>query len=144
MADVVTNKAKFEVFTGDANLDAADLRVLLLKTYVVDEDDNFVTDLVPATNELTVGGYSRQALTGETVTEDDTLNFAYLDATDPSWTLATGETINGMSMYRLVSTDANSPVYTGYDLSGTPTPTNGGSFTVQFATPANGGALKGA
>jgi hypothetical protein len=142
MADLVTNRCKYEVFTGDANLDAADLRVLLLKTYVIDSDDNLVNDLVPGTNEVTVAGYSRQALTGETVTEDDTNDFAYLDATDPTWTLATGETVVGMVMYRFVTNDTDSPAYTGYDF--TDTPTNGGTLTIQFATPANGGALKGA
>lgn len=143
MANLVTNKAKYELFTGDANLDAADLRVLLLKTYVIDADDNFVDDLVPGTNEVSVSGYSRQTLSGETVTEDDTNDFAYLDATDPVFSsLATGETVVGAVLFRHTGSDATAPVYAGYDV--TDTPTNGGNITIQFATPANGGALKGA
>jgi hypothetical protein len=141
MADLVTNKCKFELFTGDANLDAADLRMLLLKTAAPTVDTNFVSDIVA--NELTVGGYARQTLTGETVTEDDTNDFAYLDAADPVFTaLVAGETIIGSVMFRHTGADATAPVYTFYDL--TDTPTNGGDVTVQFATPANGGALKGA
>lgn len=131
------------MFTGDANLDAADLRVLLLKSYVITADSNFVSDLTPASNELTVSGYGRHTLASETVTEDDALDFAYLDATDPVFSsLVTGETIVGAVLFRFVTTDANSPVYAGYDVADTPT--NGGNVTFQFATPANGGALKGA
>ncbi|MGH9256588.1 MAG: hypothetical protein ACRD3C_18665 [Vicinamibacterales bacterium] len=143
MADLVTNRAKFHLFTGDANLDAADLRVLLLKNYVIDPDDNFVADLVPGTNEITVAGYARQTLASETVTEDDTNDFAYLDATDPAFTgLASGETVVGGVLLRQVTNDSDSPVYAGYDV--TDAPTNGGDMTLQFNTPANGGALKGA
>lgn len=143
MANLVTNRCKYELFTGDANLDAADLRVLLLKTYVIDADDNVVDDLVPGTNEITVGGYSRQTLSGETITENDTDDFAYLDATDPVFSsLVTGETVVGAVLFRHTGSDATAPVYAGYDV--TDTPTNGGNITIQFATPANGGALKGA
>ena len=139
MADLVTNKGKFELFTGDANLDAADLRVCLVKTTAPTADTNTRSEVT----ELTVAGYAPQALTGETVTEDDTNDFAYLDATDPVFTgLAAGETVIGACLYRHVTGASDSPVYAFYDL--TDTPTNGGDITVQFATPANGGALKGA
>jgi hypothetical protein len=139
MADLVTNKCKFELFTGDANLDAADLRVGLIKTTAPTPDTNFRADVT----ELTVGGYSPQALAGESVTEDDTNDFAYLDATDPVFSaLVAGETIIFAFLYRHVTVAGDSPVYACYDV--TDTPTNGGDVTIQFATPANGGALKGA
>lgn len=139
MADLVTNKGKFEIFTGDANLDGADLRVGLIKTTAPTADTNFRSDVT----ELTVGGYSPQALAGETVTEDDTNDFAYLDATDPVFTaLVAGETIIFAFLYRHVTVAADSPVYAAYDVADTAT--NGGDVTIQFATPANGGALKGA
>ena len=139
MADLVTNKCKYELFTGDANLDAADLRMALIKTTPPTADTNFMDGIT----EVTVSGYARQTLTGETVTEDDTNDFAYLDATDPVWTaLAAGETIIGAVLFRHTGADATAPVYAFYDF--TDTPTNGGDVTMQFATPANGGALKGA
>lgn len=139
MADLVTNKCKYELFTGDANLDAADLRVGLIKTAAPTADTNFRADVT----ELTVGGYALQTLAGESVTEDDTNDFAYLDATDPVFSaLVAGETILFAFLYRHVTNAADSPVYAGYDV--TDTPTNGGDVTIQFATPANGGALKGA
>src|SRR3990167_2533940 len=143
MADLVTNRFKFEAFTGDANLDAADLRVLLLKSSAPTPDTNFVSDFTPATKKLAVASYTRKTLAGETVTEDDTNDFAYLDATDPVWSvLESGETITWAILFRFVTVDADSPVYAGYDV--TDTPTNGGQITLTFATPANGGALKGA
>jgi hypothetical protein len=139
MADFVTNKGKYELFTGDANLDAADLRVALIKTAAPTVDTNFMDEIT----EVTVAGYSRQTLASETVTEDDTNDFAYLDATDPVFsTLTAGETVIGMVLFRHTGADGTAPVYAFYDL--TDTPTNGGDITVQFATPGNGGALKGA
>jgi len=141
MADLVTNKCKYELFTGDANLDAADLRMLLLKTTAPTVDTNFVSDVVA--NEITVAGYARQTLAGETVTEDDTNDFAYLDATDPVFSaLVAGETIIFACMFRQTGADATAPVYACYDV--TDTPTNGGDVTIQFAAPASGAALKGA
>lgn len=141
MANLVTNKLLYELATGDANLDAADLRVLLLKSGAPTVDTNFVADLTPGTNEIAVSGYARQALASETVTEDDTNDFAYLDATDPVFaSLVAGETIIGAVLYRQVTNDSDSPVYGYYDV--TDTPTNGGNVTIQFNTPANGGALK--
>lgn len=143
MANVVTNKCKYELFTGDANLDAADLRMLLLKSSSVSATTNFISDLTPASNELTVSGYARLALTSETVVEDDTNNFAYLDADDAAFgTLASGETITWAVLYRHTGSDATAPVYAGYDV--TDTPTNGSTVTIVFNTPANGGVLKGA
>jgi hypothetical protein len=139
MADLVTNKAKFELFTGDANLDAADLRVALVKTTAPTPDTNFMNEIT----ELTVGGYARQTLTGETVTEDDTNDFAYLDFNDPDYgVLAVGETIIGQVLFRHTGSDATAPVYCFYDL--TDTPTFGGNFSVTMNSPANGAALKGA
>lgn len=143
MANSVTNKCKYECFTGDANLDAATLKVMLLKAGTPTPDTNFVTDLTPASNELTVSGYARQTLSGVTVTEDDTNDFAYVDATDPVFSsLATGETITWAILFRFVTNDTDSPVYCNYDV--TDTPTNGGNITIVFSTPSNGAALKGA
>ena len=64
MANLVTNKCKYELFTGDANLDAADLRYCLIKTTIPTVDANFRSDVT----ELTVAGYGVQTLAGETVT----------------------------------------------------------------------------
>jgi hypothetical protein len=142
-ANLVTNKLKAHVLSNDANLDAGDIRFLFLKSSAPTADTNFVTDLTPGTNELTVGGYARQALDNKTVTEDDANDFAYLDADDEVFaSLATGETITWGILFRQVTNDTDSPVYAGYDF--TDTPTNGGNITVQWAAPASGGVLKAA
>jgi hypothetical protein len=115
----------------------------LLKGGTPTADTNVVDDLTPASNEITVANYARQALDGETVTEDDTNDFAYLDADDAVFaSLSTGETITWAILIRHTGSDATAPVYAAYDV--TDTPTNGGNVTIQWATPANGGLLKGA
>lgn len=142
MANVVTNKFKYEVMIGDANLDASDLRVLLLTSAgTITADTNFVSDIVA--NELSVVGYARQALANETVTEDDANDFAYLDADDAAFgALSAGETIGWAALFRHTGADATAPVYAGYDV--TDTPTNGSTITIQWAAPASGGVLKAA
>jgi len=143
MANSVTNKLKFRLLSGAVNLDTADLRLLLLKSSTPTPDTNTVSDLTPGTNELTVGGYARQALANTTVTEDDTNDFAYLDADDVVFTsLVTGETITWAELFEFITNDAGSFVYGNYDV--TDTPTNGGNITIQWNTPANGGVIKAA
>lgn len=143
MPNFVTNRCKYELFTGDANLDAADLRMLLMKSGSPVDTWNVVSDITPASNELTVSGYARTALANETVVEDDTNDFAYLDADDVAFgALAAGETITWAVLYRHTGSDATAPVYCFYDV--TDTPANGSTITIVFNTPANGGVLKGA
>jgi hypothetical protein len=143
MANSTTNKLKFRLFSGSVNLGTADLRLLLLKSSTPDPDINVVSDLTPGTNELSVGGYARVALTTKTVTEDDVNDFAYLDADDVVFTsLVTGQTITWAELYENIVNDAGSFVYGNYDV--TDTPTNGGNITIVWNTPANGGVLKAA
>lgn len=141
MANIVTNKLLYELATGDANLDAADLRCLLLKSSAPTVDTNTVSDLTPASNESTATGYSRQALTTETVTEDDTNDFAYLDADDVAFGALSGsESVTWAIVFRHTGSDATAPVYGCYDL--TDTAVNGSTVTIQWATPGSGGVLK--
>lgn len=141
MANLVTNKCKYELMTGDANLDAADLRVLLLKSGTPTVDTNVINDITPGTNESTATGYARLALANETVTEDDTNDFAYLDADDAAFGALSGsESITWALMYRHTGSDATAPVYAAYDV--TDTPVNGSTVTIQWAAPASGGVLK--
>jgi hypothetical protein len=145
MANAVFNKGLEEIAKALTDLDGSDLRVLLVKsTYTFNKDHLTVDDGSandPASHELTVGGYARQALANKTVTRDDTNDFAYLDADDvPFGALATGETIGGVVLFRHTGTDTTAPLIAFYDV--TDTPTNGAAVTHQWATPANGGVLK--
>lgn len=145
MANAVYNKGLEELAKATTDLDASDLRLMLVKSsYTFNKDHLTVDDGSandPASHELAVGGYARQALGSETVTRDDTNDFAYLDADDvPFGALAAGETIGGAVLFRHTGADNTAPLIAFYDL--TDTPTNGSTITVQWATPANGGVLK--
>jgi hypothetical protein len=147
MANGVFNKGLSQLGNGGVDLDTSDLRVMLVKsTYTFNRDHNFVQEVAfdpnsPGDHEISVSGYSRQALVSAAVTQDDTNNFAYLDADDVVFAaLATGETIGGAILFRHTGTDTTAPLIAFYDL--TDTPTNGGDVTVRWNTPANGGVLK--
>lgn len=145
MANLVYNKGLEELGKALTDLDAADLRVMLVKSsYTVNKDHLFIDDGSandPLSHELAVAGYARAALANEAVTRDDTNDFAYLDADDVAFgALATGETIGGAVLFRQTGVDTTAPLIAFYDL--TDTPTNGAAITLQFATPANGGVLK--
>jgi hypothetical protein len=139
MANFVYNRGLYKLATG-ANLGSLDLRVLLLKsTHAPNRDHNFVADIVA--DEISVAGYARQALAAETVTEDDAVDFAYLDADDPVFSgLAAGQTVGAMVLFIHTGNDATAELIAYYDL--VDTLTNGGAITVNFNTPANGGVLK--
>ena len=140
MPNGVYNRAKFLLATGAINLSTADTRVLLVNSaYAFNDDHNFVSEVTA--NEISVGGYARQALTTKTVVEDDTNNFAYFDADDAVFTaLVAGQTIGGAVVYRFNAADTAAEVLGFYDL--VDTATNGGNVTVQWATPANGAVLR--
>lgn len=140
MANGVYNKGKYVIANAGANLASADLRVLLVNSaYSFDADHNFVSDV--SANEISVGGYARSALDNKILTEDDTNDFAYLDADDEVFTsLASGQTIGGAILYLFNAADSAAALIAFYDV--TDTPTNGGNVTIQWAAPASGGVLK--
>lgn len=145
MANGVYNRAKQLLATASLQLATADIRLMLVNaTYVFDNNHNFIDNAGasdPIDHEISVGGYARQALATKTVTEDDTLGFAYLDADDTVFTaLVAGQTIGGAVLYKFNAADTAAEVIAFYDL--VDTATNGGNVTVQWATPANGGVLK--
>jgi hypothetical protein len=56
--------------------------------------------------------------------------------------MAAGETIGGLVLFRHTGTDSTAPLIAFYDL--VDIATSVGTLTVVWATPANGGVLKGA
>lgn len=100
----------------------------------------------PKVFEISVAGYSRQTLASLTLTEDDTNNFAYLDATDATFSaLTAGQTVGGAVVYRY-SSSGGTTGDSGQDLLGfydvTDTPTNGGDIVIQWASSSQGGVIK--
>jgi len=145
MANGVYNRGKQLLATAGVNLDTADLRLMLVNaTYTFDNNHNFIDNVAagdPIDHEISVGGYSRQALANTTVTEDDANDFAYLDADDVVFSsLVAGQTIGGAILYVHNASDTAAAVIAFYDL--VDTATNGGNVTIQWATPANGGVLR--
>lgn len=157
MPNLVFNRGKFLNGRGYLTT-SADIRIMLVTTCFEDlanlldkdlVDDGTTTD--PKSYELTVGGYARGTLAGLTNNEDDTNDFAYLDATDQVFTaLVTGEKIGGAVAYRYSSSggslgtqttsDTGQELLAFYDLADTPT--NGGNVTVQWASTTAGGFFK--
>jgi hypothetical protein len=152
VANLVYNRGKYIV--GQINSTAAVLQLMLVSTgYVADQDHNSVNansssgvNGEPKVYEIGVSGYSRQSLASLTLNEDDTNDFAYLDASDATFSaLAAGATVGGAVLYRYSSSggttgDSGQDLIAFYDL--TDTPTNGGDITVQWASSSAGGVLK--
>lgn len=147
MANIVYNRGKFIV--GTVDMTGTTFRLMLVSTgYVENQDHNTVDDGTtsdPLSYEIGVGGYSRQNVTLSSF-EDDTNDFAGLDATDKTFSaLLAGATIGGAVLYRY-STSGGTTSDTGQDLISfydvTDTPTNGGDITIQWASTSAGGVLK--
>ena len=136
MAQTATNKGKQLFATGGIVPGTTDLRIGLLKTLASHAnvpDVNFISDMEAHADfaELTVSGYSRQALANEAATEDDTNDRSNIDADNVTFSaLAAGETIVGAFVFVHTGSDATASVVAIYDL--TSTPTNGGDVTINI------------
>lgn len=151
MANLVYNRGKF--LTGQVNIgssSACNLQLMLVTTgYTSDDAHNLVDDGTtndPKSYEISVGGYTRQNLVSQALFEDDTNDFAGLDANDVTFSaLAAGATIGWAILYRY-SSSGGTTSDTGQDLLAaynvTATPTNGGDITIQWASTSAGGVLK--
>jgi hypothetical protein len=139
LADAATNKYKFKLAHGDIVPGTTDIRMGLLKTFAGTTnvpDINFITDMEAHADfaELTgASGYARVALTSVTATEDDTNDWALLDAADVSFgALGAGDTIVGYFLFIQTGSDATASVLQMGSL--TSTPTNGGTVSVTTAS----------
>jgi hypothetical protein len=106
---------------------ASDTVKLMLVTPAYVPNKDHASMITPAASEVSVSGYVRQTLTSCTVTSDAPRGRVVYDAADPSpWTLATGDTIQGVVIYKDTGSDATSiPLFylvlpTAYTTSGVP------------------------
>lgn len=141
MATVVYNAGLDLLGGGDWT--TGTFRFLLLNDagYVPNPDDDFVSTLVPGTNEISVAGYSRQTAAGKTRTVSDSLDRITYDCTDPNFgTLTAGENVAAMVLFKFVTVDADSPLIVYYPIGPVATagvpfpvslPTNGVAYTQQ-------------
>lgn len=127
MADLAYNRGLDEL----AAWASGTYRFLLLKGagYIPDRDHDFVSELTPGSNEVTVAGYSRQTAGTKVRAVDYSSNRITYKCADPAFgVLAAGETVSGMVLYRFVTNDADSILIGYFDL--VDTPTSGAAFPV--------------
>lgn len=99
-----------------ANIATAGFSWLLLQGtgYVFNRGDDFVVDLDPASNEVTVAGYGRLLFAGGTRTVNDTLNRVEYRATNPDFgSLDPGESVTALVLVQNVTDDDDS-ILVGY------------------------------
>lgn len=156
MPNGVYNRGFF--LASQKDLDSTTLQLMLVTTgYVFNPDHTRVsytganTSESPAHFEITVGNYARQTVGSVAAFQDDANDFVGLDAADTTYlALAAGATIGAAVSYLYTSSGNSTGLQTtgdsGQDLLAyyqvTPTPTNGGDITIQWASTSAGGFLK--
>jgi hypothetical protein len=149
MANGTPNRTLAQLLSGAIDLSTDTLRVALYNdttAFTFDPDTHeFVSDVLDGgtTAEEFGGaggtGYSRNDVTGTTVTADDTNDVGVYDSDDFTWTSLDGETIQGAIVYKQVggddTTPGDDPIIQVYDadmadVSDFPLPTNGSSIQV--------------
>ena len=124
MANALYGLGKEKILSGAINLATDTIKVRLVKnTYA----QNLTTDeFVSSVTKIT--GTTDQTLTGKSVT------LGVFDATDVTYTaVASGETSEGVVIYKDTGTESTSPVLAYIDtITGFPLATSGGNITVQW------------
>lgn len=126
MGDTGTYKLGRAEVMRSGNLQADDIRVLLVyDTYVPNFDTHqYVVDV--AGDEVTGAGYARVALTGTIVSDD-----AVFDADDAAWASLDVGTPDAAIVYKFVTNDSDSILLYSLDLS-PKRATNTGPYRVKF------------
>ena len=116
------------------DLIAGTIKVLLVTSgYTPNKDHDFVSDLVPGTNELSGFGYERKTLTNKTLTEDDANDRAVFDdGDDVTWTAIDAGTAAAAVLFIQKTNDADSILLAYIDSGGFPFTTNGGDLVIEW------------
>lgn len=143
MASFVYNKAAQEIADGTVDLLNDTIKTMLVTSTYTPNRDDLVVDAGGANDaldaEISVSGYTggwggsgRKALTGKTLTTDNTNDRAEFDADNLTWsTLGTGATIAAMIVIKEGGANDTTSRLIAY-LDVTDTPTNGGDVTFTF------------
>jgi len=130
MAETVYNVAKAGFLDGSIDLDTDDIRCLLLVGSVtISADHATVAAVVAANTEASDGSYARQALTGETVTQNDTDDRAEFSADTIDFGALDNETPNAAVIFKFVTNDAGSTPISIHD-TGFGVAANGAGYTI--------------
>jgi hypothetical protein len=90
MASLVYNQLKYDMGVGNVDLASDTINcALLANTYTPDPDDDTWADV--SSHEVSGTGYNAggEALSGKSVTKDDTSDLMKFDATDVTWSSST-------------------------------------------------------
>lgn len=138
MANFVYTVAKAELLKGTLDFDLPnDIRVLLVgpSTTADTQEDALTISGFTTLDELTGGGYARQALANEAVARDDVNNRGEFDADNAVFTAlgpTTPTSCQAAVVYKHVTTDADSIPLAYIDTGGFPFTPNGGDVTIQW------------
>jgi hypothetical protein len=125
----VYNRGKKVLVDGTVDWDGVTAVKVMLVTsaYTYSPDHNVRSDV---SGEITNGGYSRQALSGRTITEDDTNDWVVLDATDTTFAaLAAGDQPAAAIVFR-DSGAAGTDDLIAYNVLTSPPAPNGGDYKI--------------
>jgi len=110
----VSNYAKANL--GPSDFTGGTVKLLLVQAdgaHTFDPDNDFVADVLATANEEGASNYSRQTLSGKSVSQDNTNDKATFDAADVSWSNAfdSANGVDGAYIYKEVTNDSDSPVF---------------------------------
>ena len=128
----MTNRGLFTV-ANTAITASTDVRCAVFKgstpTAAAIRDMNFLSDLTAVMTEAAAAGYARVAVTGETITENDSPDTVTFVTAAPSWaSVAVGETWTALAWYIEGASDA-ARVLLSVDIPSSTLVTNGGPVT---------------
>lgn len=133
MASIIYNAAPYQLMRAGINLASDTMKVALVtSSYTPNQDSHdFFNDV---TNEVSGTGYTAggATLASPTVTQDNTNNLAYFDATDSAWTITTSIVPRGAVIYKDTGSAATSPLLCYIDFGSDYTISNG-TLTLQWA-----------
>ena len=134
MASFVYTEAKRALLAGDLDLNAHDIRVMLVDSTTTADTEEDATTIsgITTLGELSGTGYARVALANEAVAADNTNNRGEFDSDDAAWTGIDAGTAAAALVYRHVTNDTDSVPIAYIDTGGFPIVTNGGNLTIQW------------
>lgn len=132
MADVIQNSFKKHIMNGGIDLDTDTIKVMLLTSTHVQNQDTFEFISAVSANEVVGTGYTAggQALAGKVVSQDDTDNEGVFDANDIVWATST-ITARYAAIYKDTGVAATSPIIAILDFA-TDQISSAGNFTITW------------
>ncbi|MDZ4250290.1 MAG: hypothetical protein U0990_09405 [Candidatus Nanopelagicales bacterium] len=134
MASFVFTEAKRALLAGELDLNAHDIRVMLVGSATTADTEEDATTISGFTtlDEFTDASYARKALAAEAVAADNANNRGEFDADDVTWTALTGDTAAAMLVFRHVTNDTDSVPIAYIDSGGFPQTPGGANLTIAW------------